>query len=402
MDILFLKVLRDVYIRSIIFKHLRIYNENIYKIFRNFRELKEYPQKYYIINLIIIEDDTVDFFYDTYTILSSLYIESLTFKNTEIRINFEYLPETLKELTLGKNYCYPIQSNEIPKSLKKIQFGYNWNQRINLNKTNIETIIFGNNFNQKLKAGNLPYSLKEITFGYYYSQPLEIGCIPENVEKITFGYCFDFPLNGVIPNSCKILNLGGKFNYKLDFVPNGVEEIYFSTYWNQQLKPFDLPSSLKKIKFNFHFNKKLLIGSIPSSVTHLTFGNSFNNDNSKLNVGAIPFGVTHLEFGDSFNIQLLKGSIPDSVTFLKFGSKFLNKNKSLKNVLPKNLLHLEFLNHNFQFPENEKPPNCNLKTNYRSTPKPPKITFLKILGHSVLFLALITRAVYETVIGWFV
>ncbi|KAN0029244.1 hypothetical protein ACTFIV_011123 [Dictyostelium citrinum] len=403
---LFLKVYRDKYLRNIIYSNIRKYNKNNNKIFNNCQELNQYPQKNYIINLTIIQYDSYnnnnEDNYDSYSTLSSLdNIESLTLKNNEEKIHLEYLPIYLKCLTFSDNYHHPISSNDLPKSLRKIKFGYNWNYRINLKNTNIDTIILGNGFNQIIKAGDLPLSLKEIIFGYNYSQPLEIGSIPSGVEKITFGYCYNHPLEvGIIPKSCKILKLGGKYNHPFNIsgiIPEGVEEIYFSTYWNHQLKPLDLPlSSIKKIEFNYHYNKKLIFGSIPPSVTHLSFGNSFTNDNSKITAGVIPFGVTHLTFGDSFNIQLLNGTIPDSVTFLCFGFKFSNNSKSFKNVLPKNLLHLEFKNNSFQFPIKEKPPNCILINKY--TPmQDRKYSFIDIIGKTVLFIALVIRAIYDSI-----
>ncbi|KAM9980127.1 hypothetical protein ACTFIZ_006393 [Dictyostelium cf. discoideum] len=382
---LFFKVYRNCYLRDIIFNHLRIYNENKNKNFKNCKELKQYSQKHYITNLTIIKDEPDDEdFYDNFSIISLLDIECLTLSN---------------------NFSHLIESYDLPKSLKKIKFGNNWNHEINLKNTNIETIILGNNYNRKIKAGNLPDSLKEIVFGYYYSQPLQIGSIPSKVEKITFGYFYDFPLGvGIIPSSCKILKLGGKYNHKFEVgknvIPEGVEEIYFSTYWNQQLNPLDLPSTLKKIEFNYHYNKQLLIGSIPSNVTHLSFGNSFTNNNCKLKSGILPSGLIHLIFGDSFDIELLKGSIPDSVKYLYFGLKFKNNNnKSFKNILPNNLLHLEFKNLNFQFPINEKPPNCILINNYKPPIPNRKITFSEILVNSILFIFYITRAIYESITG---
>ncbi|KAM9998262.1 hypothetical protein ACTFIY_007908 [Dictyostelium cf. discoideum] len=324
-------------------------------------KLKQYSQKH-IINLTIIKDDSDDEdFYENFSILSFLDIECLTLNSN--------------------NYSHSLESYDLPKSLKKIKFGNNWNDEINLKNTNIETIIFSNKYNKKLKAGDLPDSLKEIVFGFYYSQSLEIGSIPSQVEKITFGYLYDHPLEvGIIPSSCKILKLGGKYNYKFEVdknvIPEGVEEIYFSTYWNQKLNPLDLPT-LKKIEFNYHYNQELLIGSIPLNVTYLSFGNSFTNNNSKLKAG----------------------SIPDSVKFLSFGSKFTNNNKSLKNVLPKNLLHLEFKNLNFQFPINEKPQNCILKNNYIPPIPKRKITISEILGNSILLIFYITRAIYESITG---
>ncbi|KAM9959697.1 hypothetical protein ACTFIR_000788 [Dictyostelium discoideum] len=370
----------NCYLRDIIFNHLRIYNENTNKIFKNCQELRQYSQKHYIINLTIIEDEDL---YDNFSILSLLDIECLTLNN---------------------NYSHPIESYDLPKSLKKIKFGNNWNHGINLKNSNIETIIFANNYNKKLKAGDLPDSLKEIVFGYYYSQCLEIGSIPSQVEKITFGYLYDHPLEvGIIPSSCKILKLGGKYNHKFEVgknvIPEGVEEIYFSTYWNQQLNPLDLPFTLKKIEFNYHYNKELLIGSIPPNVTYISFGNSFKNNNCKIKAGILPSILTHLIFGDSYNIELLKGSIPDSVKYLYFGSKFTNNNKSFKNALPNNLLHLEFKNINFQFQIDEKPPNCLLKNNYIPPTPKRKITFSEILGNSILLIFYITRAIYQYITG---
>ncbi|EAL66115.1 hypothetical protein DDB_G0282511 [Dictyostelium discoideum AX4] len=321
---LFFEVYRNFYLKDIIFNHLRIYNENTNRIFKNCEKLRQYSQKHYIIK---DDSESIDL-YDNFSILSLLDIECLTLNN---------------------NYSHSIESYDLPKSLKKIKFGNNWNHGINLKNTNIETIIFANNYNKKLKAGDLPDSLKEIVFGYYYSQCLEIGSISSQVEKITFG---NNPLVvGIIPSSCKILKLG-----------------------------------------------ELLIGSIPPNVTYLSFGNSFTNNNCKIKAGILPSSLTHLIFGDS-NIELLKGSIPDSVKYLYFGSKFTNNNKSFKNVLPNNLLHLEFKNINFQFPIYEKPPNSILKNNYIPLIPKRKTTFSEILGNSILLIFYITRAIYESITG---
>ena len=83
--------------------------------------------------------------------------------------------------------------------------------------SHITHITLSENFN-KIKRGFFPSSVKKITFGYWYTWPLEEGILPYGLEKVVFGNRFDHEINkGVLPNTLKTIRLFWILEPTLDY-----------------------------------------------------------------------------------------------------------------------------------------------------------------------------------------
>jgi phage-related protein len=73
----------------------------------------------------------------------------------------------------------------LPKSLRILEFGFNYNQSVDI-PDNIKTLMFGKNFNYPVQ---LPLNVENIKFGDEYNQSLEK--LPEKLKTIEFGEKFE-------------------------------------------------------------------------------------------------------------------------------------------------------------------------------------------------------------------
>jgi hypothetical protein len=160
--------------------------------------------------------------------------------------------------------------NEIEKSkCRIIEFGIKFNQPIcDYLPPRIEKIIFNEKFNKfNQRVDNLPTfnpekgenGLKKITFGYHFNQPVDN--LPTRLQRLTFGCNFNQSVDN-LPIGLKRLTFGYKFNQPVDNLPSGLQRLTFGYEFNQPLN--NLPSGLQKLIISDTYNKPL--NNLPASV----------------------------------------------------------------------------------------------------------------------------------------
>ena len=167
------------------------------------------------------------------------------------------IPQNVIHLTFG--YCFN-QQEIIPQNVTHLTFGHDFNQPIIIPQ-NITYLTFGWKFNQHVI---IPQNITYLTFDHYFNQPI---IIPQNVIHLTFGWNFDQPVT--LPN-IKYIKLGCDNIDIIENLPNSIEEIIFSEFFNLELQ--NLPNSIKKISFDYYSDYNKELNCLPEFVEYLELG----------------------------------------------------------------------------------------------------------------------------------
>ncbi len=232
--------------------------------------------------------------------------------------NFEYLPDSLKNLRIYFVEETKINLDLLPSSLESLE-------------------IYGRYIGQ---LNNLPYGLKKLHLPNLY--PLEVYNLPTSINELKIGLRYKY-LSNLFLNSkaneydLKILRIGysyknhsvSKSSFDLKTIPLSVEELEFGDEFNQKL--CFLSSNLKKITFGFNFKYNICPDDLPDTIESITFGYNFN-----LKIDKYPNNLKYLEFGRNFSQNL--DNLPIGLTCLVINERFC---QTLNN-LPKTLKILKF------------------------------------------------------------
>jgi hypothetical protein len=213
---------------------------------------------------------------------------------------------------------------------------------------NINKIFFVLNFEIPIKIGDIRSGITHVIYGYNFNMKLDEGVLPESVEFLYFfSSNYEYSLQNVLPKNLKTLVLSSNSYYdnnlKPGDIPEGIKYLSFGYYFNKELNIGDLPESLECLVFGSSFNKTITKDVLPKKLKTLIFGCDFDK---KIEKDVLPEGLKKIDFGISFNQPIDIGVIPESVDYLTFSFKF---NQPLVGVLPKNLKKL-YLGGSFKQP----------------------------------------------------
>ncbi|EGC34249.1 hypothetical protein DICPUDRAFT_79998 [Dictyostelium purpureum] len=321
-------------------------------------------------------------------------IEPYTLPNTLVSLSFygnttlkdHSIPYSVEELILENYNLAFTTENVMPPSLKKVTFGFRYNQPLNTNLfkncKQLKTIHFGKKFNQSLEPGVLPSSLKKICFpeSSAFSKPLKLNSLPNGIKKITFPQNFNQPF--LIKKKNFFTGKKGFFS-RLFKKQNQQDDEEIGDHLNDYESI--LPKSLEFLKVGLAFNQSILKGSIPESVTVLDLSGSVIkkfDDNAIPNVKVLTMPREIQQFGESLfpnNIQEInipkitlkhyqvgKLKIPVSVKKFKVGEE--STNVSLQSFLyPEQVYQFEELwykNHILRSFSNLQFNYCHIKELY--------------------------------------
>ncbi|RYX79725.1 hypothetical protein EON71_00450 [bacterium] len=141
------------------------------------------------------------------------------------------LPATLLKLEMHDRFTDEIEKDYLPKMLKYLQLGDNFNSCLDNLPLTLTHLRFGMRFNNCIK--NIPNSITHLEFGRRYNY--KITQLPSNLELLKFGVYFNQDLNGVLPSKLKRLELSVMFNQELKTLPNSLEllSIGYITFENE-------------------------------------------------------------------------------------------------------------------------------------------------------------------------
>lgn len=179
---------------------------------------------------------------------------------------------------------------------------------------------------------------KNIMFNDYFNNDLFNGTplISHGTERVSFGYEFNKPMGhygfgSYLPKSLRILEISGKFNQSVDFLPDGLLTLHFmkNCIFNQIITRW--PTKLEVLRFGDNFNSYM--SSFPPNLKILEFGDRFNR---AINPTILPRKLFTISFGNDFSQYI--DDFPDSVENIKLGDNF---NLDIL-YFPKNLKYIEF------------------------------------------------------------
>ncbi|AKI79894.1 hypothetical protein [Niemeyer virus] len=240
-------------------------------------------------------------------------------------------PETLEYLDLGDKFNTPLTPNSLPKNLKHLYLGYEYNYPIeNCLPYGLKHLILGHLFTQKIKNA-IPETVTHLCIGGRFYRKVR-GYLPKNLIHLELGWGFNKPLLGEIPN-VEYLKTGSSFEYPIcdDSNPSKITHLIMGSKINKS--DYVLPQSLKTLVLDLHYDDPTILFKIPNSVTNLVIANSTSIDLGLLDSNCCNH-ITHLTLN-----KFAKGSLKNlhNIDTLILDQYF---STSLHNLLPHNLKHL--------------------------------------------------------------
>ncbi|KAN0044741.1 hypothetical protein ACTA71_006264 [Dictyostelium dimigraforme] len=371
-DILFFKCWRNKYIKTVINKFVRKF-QNIYNFTKSLKI-------------------TTNILYNS--IPHKNYIQYLNFSNNFV-LDISNLPFYLKELELPENFNSELKTEFSGLvHLKTLKLGGKFNND-SINKENVlpiglEQLSLGDNFSQPLKIKRLS-NLKVLNLSKDWNLPLNSNNfqIPDSIERLEFGAFFNQKIDHQLPSNLKALILNHIFNREIEALPIGLKELLFGNHFNQEIRIGLLPNTLEYLKFGNDFSKPLPIGTINQGLLTIIFGQCFNQP---LEIGSLPNTLKYCHFSKNYNQKLAKGVLPDSLLKVVFNLDHSIDNIFENETLPKSLdsivfgheFNVEFTSLDF-FPPNIKslhiPHHYNKKFTANSFPSTIEKLFLHSLKH---------------------
>ncbi|KAM9974510.1 hypothetical protein ACTFIW_007964 [Dictyostelium discoideum] len=301
---LFFKVFSNIYINKIIFKYVRIYNENKCKTFYSRNELIEYKEREYI--------------------------EFIKYSGKE-KIEYGDLP------------FYGI--------LEKVSIrGYNGTIDGIIIPMGVSTVIYPSHFVCETILSTLPKSVTSVE-NVMFNSPIDTSQIPETIEKISFQEFINpnYLKGKIFPKSLKELSILSSgfsdnskwFYFKNGEVPDSVEylkiDIYLEPEKETELLSF-LPKNLKILDLEIH--GKITPFSLPNSITILNIKLPYN-DPVQIKRDMIPQSVTSLKIDGSRFISIERDSLANSLTILDLKFSYHNPLVEIKkHMIPQSVTKL--------------------------------------------------------------
>lgn len=211
------------------------------------------------------------------------------------------LPKYLKKLRFGKNFNQSLENVELPDSLEILEFA---------------------DYKNSLFSVKLPKNLKKIInkstiiTRTLYSLPF---FLPKNVKKINLGSEYSYKNNAfVFPKTLKKLAISGNLNNKIIFT-----EMYDELKRLKSLEILDkiefainkLPDNIKKLKLPFDYDSTKTSVILPTKLEHLTISGNVCNESI---INNLPTTIKSLEIINNLDFEL--GIISSSLNkiFLNF------------------------------------------------------------------------------------
>jgi hypothetical protein len=149
-----------------------------------------------------------------------------------------------------------------PINLKKIIFGYSFNNPLDYLPDGLEELEFVINSHFDHDLSNLPTSLKRITIGYKFSKSLD--CLPKKLEYLKIPFSYDGEIK-IFPQELKHLyfynsnkySTDKKYEHEIKNLPDNLIEIRYPPHYSHQITT--IPKSLKIISIsnNYKFINEL-------------------------------------------------------------------------------------------------------------------------------------------------
>ena len=112
----------------------------------------------------------------------------------------DWWPESLRNMTFGPSFNYPVNDIVWPASLTRLTFGRCFDKPIQgvVWPDQLEHLTFGTFFNQAIQGVAWPASLTHLTFGITFDKPIDAVVWPNSLQCLTYDTCFNQPISGML------------------------------------------------------------------------------------------------------------------------------------------------------------------------------------------------------------
>ncbi|GAM17534.1 hypothetical protein SAMD00019534_007090 [Acytostelium subglobosum LB1] len=142
--------------------------------------------------------------------------------------------------------------------------------------------------------------LSRMSIHYVESNTFSSDHIPSTLTHLSINGLINKPLDFILPQSLRTLDLSGAYN------------------WNQPMAPGGLPARLEIIRFGHSFDQPIQKGALPSTIKDVSFGDMFDQPLSGDN---LPPALTKLGLGECSFRHRLTG-LPVSLVDLSLGANY--------------------------------------------------------------------------------
>ncbi|GAM17532.1 hypothetical protein SAMD00019534_007070 [Acytostelium subglobosum LB1] len=124
---------------------------------------------------------------------------------------------------------------------------------------------------------------------------------PASLTKLSLSGLIDNPLDFILPNGLKMLDLSFAYNWNQPLLkgglPGGLEILNFGESFNQPIQSGVLPITLRDLRFDDDFNQPLNGNNLPPSLTKLHLKGTKHSHP----LHNLPPGLTHLTLSDCYH-----------------------------------------------------------------------------------------------------
>ena len=248
-------------------------------------------------------------------------LSSLTFNGYSTNYHkFEYLPQNLKNLTVGKYYDTLLDN--LPSDLQSLTVEYcsEFNDKLIDLPPNLHTLVLNRNFNSALK---LPDNLQNLTLQRRFNHKLEL---PSSLLSLTFSHNSKFNKELKFPDNLQSLTLGAKFKPSLKKLPNSLQSLVISE-WSNKFKLKKLQCNLQDLTLGYHFNQKLNACLVLPKLQILQISNNYKG-NIPIIFGTTVIIINCVAYGREIK-NIKKNEIKQNYDFDEWKSIFYKSIKDL-------------------------------------------------------------------------
>ncbi|KAM9987976.1 hypothetical protein ACTFIZ_003334 [Dictyostelium cf. discoideum] len=379
---LFFKVFSNIYINQIIFKYVRIYNENTCKTFYSRKELIEYKEREYIEFITYSGKEEIK--YGDLPLYGVL--EKVSITNYGGKIDGIIIPEGVSTVIYPRHFVCETILSTLPKSV-----------------TSLKNVMFHSPIDT-LSSPQIPETIEKISFQDFLNPNYLKGKIfPKYLKELSIlssGLNCNSPFyfeNGEVPDSVEYLKMGiylksDEETELLSFLPKNLKILDLEMQGH--IPPFSLPNSITilNIKLPYHDPMEIKRDMIPQSVTTLKIdGSRFISIERDSLTNSLT--VLYLKFSyHNIVVEINKHMIPQSVTKLTIectDNYCSIERDSLNNLL--NLTELSFIKTKIRpgLISNGLPPNlkkldlslCLERLSFERNCFPESLTQLNFVSH---------------------
>ena len=213
------------------------------------------------------------------------------------------------------DYYFNGYVDDLPKSIKTINFNGYFNRPIDKLPQFVEYISFGFKFNRHVD--NLPKLLKTLIFGAQFCQPVDK--LPQFIEYISFGFKFNRCVDN-LPKLLKTIIFSTEFCQPVDNLPKYVENITFKYIFNQRLDKLPKSAKLKLFDVVKEEDKPSDIFSYAFTSVNIIMRRAFKQKNS------LGIYIKHIEYTVIKNV-FEKTNVPFNIQKISILQKTSSKTK---------------------------------------------------------------------------